>query len=255
MNLNLPPEWRFKRTGFTTFFVLDVYMQIIMLVAAWVLLLVFTKLLYRRNFTHKNVGRVFLVFHKVHEISLMYISIAMVLEWLYFQSQQEEGYKWASFFFCLFMLGYYLAYELYIYYDLFQYPEAHINTRSYLVYATKYGYFLSKIRYKEYDISAGWSPRVWFRPYNYHILSFYKKFMMMICLPIFHEQPYTQTICLVLLQLAEILRFYFTWPFASRLRNIFRLFLELTLLTIFVLVLASQYLSFSLMSNDQASIV
>lgn len=42
---------------------------------------------------------------------------------------------------------------------------------------------------------------MWFRPYNYHILSFYKKFMMMFALPIFHEQPYTQISCLILLQI------------------------------------------------------
>ena len=42
---------------------------------------------------------------------------------------------------------YFFMYELYKYYDMFQYPNAQIGTRSYLYYATKYGCYLSKIRY------------------------------------------------------------------------------------------------------------
>lgn len=122
-------------------------MQVILIGGSWILLLVFLKIIYRKDPTHKNVGRAFVVFHKIHEISLMYVTISLVLQWIYFDKQSEQGYRWASFFFCLFMLVYFLIYELYVYYDMFQYPEAHVNTRSYLFYATKYGHFLSKIRY------------------------------------------------------------------------------------------------------------
>lgn len=31
-----------------------------------------------------------------------------------------------------------------------------------------------------------WSIRHWFRPYNYHLLSYYKKFCMMVALPVFY---------------------------------------------------------------------
>jgi len=52
----------------------------------------------------------------------MYVTIALVLEWLYFQKQSESNYKWFSFVSCFVFLVYFLAYELYIYYDMFQYP-------------------------------------------------------------------------------------------------------------------------------------
>lgn len=79
MELNLPEDWRFKRTGFSTFFLLDIYMQIILIGGSWIALLVLLKIVYRKDPTHKNVGRGFVVFHKVHEISLMYVTIALVL--------------------------------------------------------------------------------------------------------------------------------------------------------------------------------
>jgi hypothetical protein len=62
----MPDDWRFKRVGFTTFFFFDIYMQIILIVFVWVLLLIFLKCIYRKNHTHKNVRKVFLIFHKVH---------------------------------------------------------------------------------------------------------------------------------------------------------------------------------------------
>ena len=147
--------------------------------------------------------------------------ITTILEWLYFDS--SSWLRWTSLIVCIVILLYFLGYELYIYYDMFQYPHASINTRSYLYYATKYGCLLSKIRYVEYDINEDWSPKVWIRPYNYHILSYYKKLLMMCSLPIFHEYIHAQIICLIALQVMEIIRFGLTWPFASIKRNIFRL--------------------------------
>ena len=118
----MPADWRFKRTGFSTFFILDLYMQVILIAIVWILLVIFMKCLYKKEPCHKNVRKIFLIFHKVHEISLMYVTIALVLEWLYFQKQNESNYKWFSFVSCLVFLAYFLAYELYIYYDMFQYP-------------------------------------------------------------------------------------------------------------------------------------
>lgn len=37
-------EWRFKRTGFTTYFLLDCYMQIILIVVSWALVFIARKL-------------------------------------------------------------------------------------------------------------------------------------------------------------------------------------------------------------------
>lgn len=46
-----------------------------------------------------------------------------------------------------------------------------------------------------------WSPKHWFRPYNYHILSYYKKFCMIVSLPIFYDLPHFQPFVLLLLQI------------------------------------------------------
>jgi hypothetical protein len=40
----------------------------------------------------------------------MYVTIALVLEWIYFQKQTETGYKWISFILCFVLLAYFLAY-------------------------------------------------------------------------------------------------------------------------------------------------
>jgi len=42
------------------------------------------------------------------------------------------------------------------------------------------------------QINEEWSVRHWFRPYNYHFLSYYKKFVMIIALPLFYNLQYAQ---------------------------------------------------------------
>ncbi len=53
----------------------------------------------------------------------------------------------------------------------------------------------------------------WFRPYNYHIMSYYKKFLMMIALPIFYSTKYAQVSMLIIIQAMEIARFLAIWPY------------------------------------------
>lgn len=199
----MEPEWRFRRTGWSMFFILDTYTQIIVIALAWIGLAITKKCVYKKDPYHKNIGRAYTVLHKIHEVSILYLMITTVLQWLYFEGDTEYSFlEWTSLLLSLVMLVYFLCYELYIYYDLFQYPEAAIGTRSYLEYCTKYGIFLSKIRFEEYPLMNNpiWTPKIWFRTYNYHILSFYKKMLMMVCLPIFHGFPYAQIIAMIILQ-------------------------------------------------------
>ena len=79
--------------------------------------------------------------------------------------------------------------------------------------------------------------KLWFRPHNYHILSYTKKFLMMLTFPLFFNYVYAQVIVLIVIQGLEIIRFIFTWPYASKWRNVARLFLESVLEGVFVLVL------------------
>ena len=78
--------------------------------------------------------------------------------------------------------------------------------------------------------------------------------MMIFALPIFHELPYTQATCLITLQVLEIIRFIVTWPFHSKFRNLYRIFLEVILLLIFIIVMVTQHLSALLMKNDPNNI-
>lgn len=78
---------------------------------------------------------------------------------------------------------------------------------------------------------------MWLRPHNYHILSYIKKFMMMLSFPIFYKFGFAQVVALVTIQFVEILRFIFTWPYIQKWRNVFRLTLEVILFAVFAFIL------------------
>jgi hypothetical protein len=63
------------------------------------------------------------------------------------------------------------------------------------------------------------------RPYNYHLLAYYKKFLMILSVPMFLPYPTFLNGVLLGLQLLETIRFCLSWPFVSTCRNIYRLFL------------------------------
>lgn len=99
-----------------------------------------------------------------------------------------------------------------------------------------------------------WSPKHWFRPYNYHILSYYKKLLMVISLPIFYGTIHAQAFVLIFLQILEILRFIFTWPYYRRWRNIVRLCLEVILLVFFFCVMIQGFLVREIMLNKDSTL-
>jgi len=90
--------------------------------------------------------------------------------------------------------------------------------------------------------SLRWSPSHWFRPYNYHLLSFYKKFLMIFSLPLFYNYPQSQIGILIALQFLEVVRFCIVRPFATLSRNIIRFLLELVLLVFFITTLLQNIL-------------
>lgn len=69
-------------------------------------------------------------------------------------------------------------------------------------------------------------------------MSYVKKLLMMLTFPIFYYSGQAQIICLVILQVGEVVRFCLTWPFSKKWRNIYRLLLEIVLLLIFCIVFA-----------------
>lgn len=94
----------------------------------------------------KHMGKFFTFMHKVHEISILYIMLHTLLEWLYFSTSSLE--RWLSLGFCILVNIYFLMYELYIYYDMIKYPVAMIGNEKYEYYAIRYGSLLKTIRYE-----------------------------------------------------------------------------------------------------------
>lgn len=138
---------------------------------------------------------------------------------------------------------------------MMKYPVAVIGNEKYEYYAIRYGSLLKTIRFEEYDVKEPWSPKQWFRPYNYHILAYYKKLMMIVSLPIFYHTTHAQAGVLILLQAAEIARFCFIRPFYKKWRNIYRLILECALEMFFISVLIQGFLVQEIMLNNEDTIM
>lgn len=147
-------EWRFLRTGHTSFFLFDTYPVLILLAICWILMVLLHCLqrtqkcekLYQRH-----AGKIFTFIHKAHEISIMYIVLHTILEWMYFDASVAE--RWINLGCSVIINIYFLLYELYIYYDMMKYPVAQIGNKKFEYYAIRYGSLLKNIRYEEYDVT------------------------------------------------------------------------------------------------------
>ncbi len=70
-----------------------------------------------------------------------------------------------------------------------EYSYSEPDTPEYEELIVKYGSILKHIRYKEYKYEYGCKSTMknWFKPYNYHIISYVKKLLMMLAFPIFYS--------------------------------------------------------------------
>lgn len=142
----------------------------------------------------------------------------------------------ASFFLC-----YYLVYELKIFYDLIDYPRVKVGTREYHKFVQNYGIYLAYYRFEEYNViifllkdKKVWNWRHFFRPYNYHTLTFIKKTLMLTAVPLFYDHGIWPVIILTVLQFLDVVRFLLTLPYQSNVRNFFYFFLESVLFIFFL---------------------
>jgi hypothetical protein len=125
-------------------------MNIFLIVLCWVLVFL-GKCCINHKLKHKNIlGSFYSLTHKIHEISIFYITLATILEWLYFDLGSVE--RWVSFGLCIGFNTYFFIYQLYIYYDMIGYPLAHIGNEKYEYYCLKYGSILKNIRYEEFNV-------------------------------------------------------------------------------------------------------
>ena len=138
-------DWRFQRTGHSSFFIFDCYMNIFLIVLCWALVIIGQCVIKKKKSLKQHLGKFYSFLHSAHQISIVYISLATLLEWIYFDSTSVE--RWISFGLCLLANLYFLGYELYIYYDMLKYPNAQVGNQEYEYYLIKYGSFLKNIRY------------------------------------------------------------------------------------------------------------
>lgn len=144
-------DWRFKRTGYTSFFIYDTYINLSLMVFCWILLAIAHFCITNKKKQSKILGYFYSFTLKVHEITVFYISISTLLEWIYFDAASFQ--RWMSFGCCIFFNIYFLAYQLYIYYDMINYPLAVVGNKHYDYYSVKYGSLLKNIRFAEYDVT------------------------------------------------------------------------------------------------------
>ena len=137
------------------------------------------------------------------------------------------------------------------------YPAVKINTKKYVEYVKNYGYFIAYYRFEEYNVilsfiqdNGQWSWRHFFRPYNYHTLTFMKKVLMLGSIPIFYEYLILPVVVLIILQAIDITRFLLTIPYHKFWRNLLYFTLEVLLLIFFVSSFINQYESLNIYDED-----
>lgn len=93
----------------------------------------------------KFKARVMAFFHKVHEVSFFYLVLSGLIE---YRNLDTSNYLHTlSMVFASFFLFYYLVYELKVFYDLINYPNAKIGTREYQKFVQNYGIYLAYYRF------------------------------------------------------------------------------------------------------------
>jgi hypothetical protein len=75
--------WRFQRTGQTSFFIYDVYIPVFLIMLCWIGLIV-AHCSKKKRWYLSYASKLYSAIHKIHEISLMYVTMAAIVEFIYF---------------------------------------------------------------------------------------------------------------------------------------------------------------------------
>lgn len=136
--------WRFQRTGQTSFFIYDVYMPLFLIVLCWIGVII-AYCSTKKRWYLSYASNLYSAVHKIHEMSLMYITMASIVEFIYYEPTSSE--RVISAIVCIIFNVYFVIYELYIYQDMIKYPLAQIGNKYYDYYVLRYGFFLKNIRF------------------------------------------------------------------------------------------------------------
>lgn len=73
-------DWRFARTGHSSFFIYDTYPVLFLIGFCWILMLVGYCLNKKKPLLFKkHMGKFYTALHKAHEIAIMYIMLATIM--------------------------------------------------------------------------------------------------------------------------------------------------------------------------------
>jgi hypothetical protein len=75
--------WRFQRTGQTSFFIYDVYIPMILIGLCWIGMLI-AHFSTKKKWYLSYASSLYSAVHKIHEMTLMYITMAAIVEFIYF---------------------------------------------------------------------------------------------------------------------------------------------------------------------------
>lgn len=230
-------------------FIFDCYTQILIIVVCYVILSVCICLGKKSKKFREVQPYLYTILTALHEISLMYFTLTIMFEFVYFDTTKLIRY--VSAIVAIFVAVYYLIYQVYRYHDIMDFPMVEPQSERYTEIITKYGSILKNIRFIEFDYQKGCLPiKGYFRPHAYHIVAYIKKLLMMLTFPLFYVNGSAALGILMAIQAFEIIRFCVTWPFAKKWRNITRLCLDITLLLIFGTVLAIQIISVTIFGSQ-----
>lgn len=92
-------DWRFQRIGASSFFIYDVYIPLILIFTCWTLAIIaYYCRKSDKNAFKKLEPKFWTITHKIHEVCILYVTLAMMLEWMYFDAGSFE--RWISFIIC-----------------------------------------------------------------------------------------------------------------------------------------------------------
>jgi L-asparagine transporter-like permease len=117
-------EFQFRRTGFSAYFIYDSYAPIMAIIFCYIVLAlsIYLTRYWKRAKRAERFFRATLA--GFHEIAVMYFTITIVFEVLYFDGSKM---KWVSIIICSIVNLYFLLYQLKVYYSLLDYPTTPIN--------------------------------------------------------------------------------------------------------------------------------
>lgn len=117
----------------------DTYLILGLLVVCWVLLIIPRACSQRISTSRRSIF--YNILHKIHEISLFYITIGVILEWLTLPNKmnstsfnQDYVYVYISLGLSIVAAVYFLVYEVYIFYRLIPFGHVQAGSSKYAAY-------------------------------------------------------------------------------------------------------------------------